>query len=118
MNLFIKKSHITLRSSPVALCFDPSTLIEIAVYLYLNMVKHEASFFKVRTQMCFGNCGQLVICCSKRGVSLYSWFSHDNTTQILEFKTGRPTKFLPSFKERLPKNMSFHNFLAGYHTSF
>ena len=38
--------------------------------------------------------------------------------QILEFKTGRPTKFLPSFKERLPKNMSVHNFLARCRASF
>ena len=28
-----KKSHITLRSCLVALCFDPTTLIEIAVYV-------------------------------------------------------------------------------------
>ena len=27
-----KKSHVTLRSCLVALCFDPTTLIEIAVY--------------------------------------------------------------------------------------
>ena len=27
-----KKSHITLRSCLIALCFDPTTLIEIAVY--------------------------------------------------------------------------------------
>ena len=27
-----KKSHITLRSCLVALCFDPTTLIEIAVF--------------------------------------------------------------------------------------
>ena len=49
-----KNSHMTLRSCLVALCFDPTTLIEIAVYLYLNMVKQEANFFKGRTQMCFG----------------------------------------------------------------
>ena len=33
--------------------------------------------------------------------SVFTW-----RHQILEFKTGRPTKFLPSFKERLPKNIS------------
>ena len=38
--------------------------------------------------------------------------------QIQELKTGRPTIFLPSFKERLPKNMSFHNYLARCRTSF
>ena len=32
MNLFRKKSHITLRSCVRALCFDPTTLFEIAVY--------------------------------------------------------------------------------------
>ena len=31
MNLFRKKSHITLRSCLLALCFDPTTLIEIVV---------------------------------------------------------------------------------------
>ena len=31
MNLFRKKPHITLRSCLLALCFDPTTLIEIAV---------------------------------------------------------------------------------------
>ena len=34
MNLFRKK-HITLRSCLLALCFDPTTLIEIAVYTLL-----------------------------------------------------------------------------------
>ena len=38
--------------------------------------------------------------------------------QIPGFKIGRPTKCLPSFKERLPKNMSFHNFSARCRTSF
>ena len=33
MNLFRKKSHITLRSCLLALCFDPTTLFEIAVFL-------------------------------------------------------------------------------------
>ena len=45
--------------------------------------------------------------------SVFTW-----RHQILEFKTGRPTKFLPSFKERLPKNMSVHNFLARCRASF
>ena len=31
MNLFGKKTHITLRSCLLALCFDPATLIEIAI---------------------------------------------------------------------------------------
>ena len=35
MNLFRKKSHITLQSYLLALCFDPTTLIEIAVYMLL-----------------------------------------------------------------------------------
>ena len=38
--------------------------------------------------------------------------------QILEFKTGGPTKSLPSFKERVPKNMPVHNFLARCRASF
>ena len=38
--------------------------------------------------------------------------------QILKFKTARPTELLPSFKERLPKYISFHNFLAQSHASF
>ena len=38
--------------------------------------------------------------------------------QILKFKTGRPKKCLPSFKETLPKNMSVHNFLARCCASF
>ena len=34
--------------------------------------------------------------------------------QILKFKTGRPTEIFPSFKERLPKNISLRNSLARY----
>lgn len=37
--------------------------------------------------------------------------------QILEFKTGRPANVLSSFKERLPKYMSFHTFLTRHHIS-
>ena len=33
--------------------------------------------------------------------------------QILEFKTGRPTKFLPSIKEKLPKKYVFSQFLSS-----
>ena len=39
MNLFRKNSHITLWSCLLALCFDPTTLIEIAVYTFSNQVK-------------------------------------------------------------------------------
>ena len=31
----IKNSHITLRSCLIAFCFDPTTLIEIAVYTHV-----------------------------------------------------------------------------------
>ena len=34
--------------------------------------------------------------------------------QNSKIKTGRPTEFLPSFKERLPKNISLPNSLARY----
>ena len=37
MNLFRKKSHITLRSCLLALRFDPTTLIEIAVYRFAKI---------------------------------------------------------------------------------
>ena len=35
-----------------------------------------------------------------------------------KIKTGRPTEFLPSFNERLPKNISLHNSLARYRAFF
>ena len=56
--------------------------------------------------------------------TLYGWQCHLYiifsvfTWRHLEFKTGRPTKFLPSFKKILPKNMSVHNFLARCRASF
>ena len=34
--------------------------------------------------------------------------------QIQKIQNGRPTEIVPSFKERLPKNISLHNSLARY----
>ena len=46
-----KKSHITLRFCLVAFCFDPTTLIEIAVYLMSIFcdILFSPIFFKVKS---------------------------------------------------------------------
>ena len=43
--LIIKNSHITLRSCVIAFCFDPTTLIEIAV----NTTGHSSQFTRAHS---------------------------------------------------------------------